>query len=71
MLRCKLAISVAIIMESMFATFAKIEGRKNKNWEAIKKAQNKKDQYMKDLMNQKSFLDNDIKRKHKECAVIK
>ena len=56
-------------MESMSATFAKIEQRKNKNWEAIKKAQNKKDQYMKDLMNQKSFSETDIKRKHEECAV--
>ena len=58
-------------MESVIATFAKIEKRKRKNRKAVKKAHSKKDLYMKVLMNQKSSLENDIEKIHEECTVIK
>ena len=57
-------------MESMTATSAKIEERKRRNREAVKKTENKKDQHMKDLLNKKSSLEKDIKRIHEQCTVI-
>ena len=63
-------ISVTIVMESVTATSAKIEERKRRNREAVKKAENKKDQHMKDLLNKKSFLEKDIMIIHERCAVI-
>ena len=56
-------------MESMIATSAKIEERKRKNREAVKKAQNKKEQCMKELVNEKSSLESNIKRYNEESVV--
>ena len=56
-------------MESVTATLAKIEERKRKNRETIKKAQNKKDQCMKELVNKKSSLESNIKKYNEESTV--
>ena len=56
-------------MESVTATLAKIEERKRKNRETIKKAQNKKDQCMKELANKKSSLESNIKKYNEESTV--
>nr|POE89561.1 rna-dependent rna polymerase 1 [Quercus suber] len=62
--------SYRIVMESVTATSAKIEERKRRNREAVKKAENKKDQHMKDMLNKKSSLEKDIKIIQDQCAVI-
>lgn len=57
-------------MESVTATSAKIEERKRRNREAVKKAENKKDQHMKDMLTEKSSLEKDIKIIHEQCTAI-
>ena len=63
---------VAIVMESahMNAPSATIEARKRKTREAVTQAQNnERDQYLKDSVNEKSYLEKEIERVRELCSV--
>ena len=64
--------SVAIVMESVNvnAPSVTIEERKRKTREAVTQAQNnERDQYLKDLVNEKSHLEKEIERVLELCSV--
>ena len=67
--------SVAIVMESVNvnAPSVTIEERKRKTREAVTQAQNNErdhsDQYLKDLVNEKSYLEMEIERIRELCSV--
>ena len=64
--------SVAIVMESVNVNTPSvtIEERKRKTREAVTQAQNnERDQYLKDLVNEKSNLEKEIERVRELCTV--